>query len=266
MKNSIKQLFDDVRTKNPLIHHITNTVTMNDCANVTLAIGGSPVMADSPEEAPAMTELAQALVINFGTIATDTFQAMIKAGKAANHLGIPVIFDPVGVGATSFRTEKAKELLKEVNIQLIRGNVTEVMGLLGLSAETRGVDAGKTSIDRQQLATKAAQEFRSIVVISGKIDVISDGQNIVSIANGHEMLTKITGTGCMTASLIGCFAGVTENFFHAAIAGISIMSIAGERAVRSLRQGEGVGTFKVKLFDEISSIDGGRWEEEVNFK
>ncbi len=264
-KSAIKDLFEKIKYDSPLVHHITNNVTINDCANATLAIGGSPVMATSIEEVADMVSLADALVINFGTIDTQTFQAMIAASKAANKKGIPVIFDPVGVGATPFRTERAKEFLHKVNVSIVRGNATEVYALIGGNAQTRGVDSGEIPISKEELALKVCKDLQTIIVISGELDVISNGEEIVKIVNGDIWLTKVTGTGCMTNSLIGCFSGITNDLFSAAIAGMSVMSLAGERAKTSLAENDGIGTFKVRLMDEISLIDSKIWEEGVRF-
>ena len=264
-KEIITELFTRLKEKQPLIHHITNNVTINDCANATLAIGGSPVMATSIKEVADMVKLANALVINFGTIDDSTYEAMIRAGQAANEKGIPVIFDPVGVGATPFRTERAFDYLQKVNVSIVRGNATEVFALIGGKAITRGVDAGEISVDKEELAVKAAKQLKAIAVISGELDVISNGEVTVKIANGDIWLTRITGTGCMTASLIGCFAGITDDLFSAAIAGMSVMSLAGERARAQMKERDGMGTYLVKLMDEISLMTGEIWKEEVRF-
>ncbi|KAB2330169.1 hydroxyethylthiazole kinase [Cytobacillus depressus] len=263
--DNIKELFLKIKKGNPLVHHITNNVTINDCANATLAIGGSPVMATSIEEVADMVNLANALVINFGTIDDSTYEAMLRAGKAANKKGIPVVFDPVGVGATPFRTERAIDFLKKVDVSIIRGNATEVFALIGGKAATRGVDAVEITISKEELAKKTAQQLNTIAVISGKHDVISNGEETVKIGNGDIWLTRITGTGCMTASLIASFAGITDDLFSAAIAGMSVMSLAGERAKNRLIDGEGIGTYRVKLIDEISMMDSQIWEEGVRF-
>ncbi|WP_102275489.1 hydroxyethylthiazole kinase [Cytobacillus massiliigabonensis] len=262
-KQEIMNLFNNVRGQNPLVHHITNQVTINDCANATLAIGGSPVMATSIEEVEDMVKLANALVINFGTIDDETYAAMVRAGQAANKKGIPVVFDPVGVGATPFRTDRAKDFIELVKVSIVRGNASEVFALIGGKASTRGVDSGTLSIPLKDLAHNAATELQAITVISGKIDTVSNGKELVQIDNGDIWLTRITGTGCMTASLIACFAGVTEDLFSAAIAGMSVMSLAGERAKQALHDTEGIGTYRMKLMDEIFLMDEHLWAEGV---
>lgn len=262
-KKSMKQLFSLVKAKSPLIHQITNTVTINDCANVTLAIGASPVMAANPEEVADMVQLADALVINFGTITDSTYLAMVRAGKVANHKNIPVIFDPVGVGATHYRTDKASELLQQVDVSVIRGNASEVYTLIGGTATTRGVDSGKITISQKELAQKAATSCKCITVISGEQDVVSDGKKTILIDNGDNWLPKITGTGCMSTSLIACFASITDNLLSASIVGMSAMSIAGELAKRKIKNKEGIGSFKMKLMDEIFLLNASTWEKEV---
>ncbi|WP_010096583.1 hydroxyethylthiazole kinase [Ornithinibacillus scapharcae] len=266
LQENIKLLFSKVIEMQPLVHHITNNVTINDCANVTLAIGGSPVMATSVEEVGDMTQLADALVINFGTIDDAMYQAMILAGQSANRKGIPVIFDPVGVGATPFRTARAKDFIGQVKVSIVRGNASEVFALIGGESKTRGVDAGEISISKEELARTTSKELGVITVISGEEDVISNGADIVRIGNGDINLTKITGTGCMTASLIACFAGVTEYLFEASIAGMSVMSLAGELAGKNLAEYEGLGTFRMKLMDEISLMNGESWEKGVRIR
>lgn len=265
MKQTIKDLFTQVKEVQPLIHHLTNTVTINDCANVTLAIGGSPVMATSVEEVVDMAQLAEALVINFGTIDDAMYEAMKLAGQAANKKGIPIVFDPVGVGATPFRTERAKDYLNTVKVSIVRGNASEVFALIGGNAQTRGVDAGDISISSRELVLDAARKLNAIAVISGKVDYISNGTDVIGIDNGDLLLTKITGTGCTIASLIAAFAGVSTDWFAAAVAGMSTMSIAGELAKKQLKKDEGIGTYRIKLLDQIFLMDGNTWEEGVRF-
>lgn len=266
-KVAIAQLFEKIRNEQPLVHHITNPVTMNDCANTTLAIGGSPVMAMSVEEVGEMASLANALVINFGTIDAVVYEAMVIAGKAANEKGIPVILDPVGVGATQFRREKAADFFEQVDVAIVRGNATEIHACVGGNSSTRGVDVGK--LENQSIATlayEAAKKLQAVIVISGEKDVICNGQQLVTVDNGDIWLTKITGTGCMTASLIGCFAGVTEQYFEAAIAGMSVMSLAGEVAKQALNEEDGIGTFRVQLLDQLFKMDGAFWKERVRYE
>lgn len=263
MLTKIGQLFEQVRYKQPLIHHLTNQVTINDCANITLAIGASPVMASSPLEAADMAKMANTLVINIGTLNSDAFRAMKLAGKAANETGIPVILDPVGVGSTDFRTQSAFEILEQVKVSVIRGNVSEMNCLAGGIRSTKGVDAGKVDQTPEKIAVKVARQYRCIAAVTGKEDVISDGKSVFMIQNGHMCLSRVSGTGCMTTSLIGCFAGVTNHMLHAAVAGVSVMGLAGEEAASLLGERIGLGTYKMKLIDSISFMNSNHWQKGV---
>lgn len=263
----IQNLFAEVKRQEPLVHHITNPVTVNDCANSTLAIGGSPVMATSREEVAEMVGLANALVINFGTIDAPTYDAMVLAGQAANEKGIPVILDPVGVGATTFRNNKVADYLASVDVSIIRGNATEIHALIGGKSVTRGVDAGDMKgLSKSAIARQAAHDLQAIIVMSGEADIVSSTSKQVTIENGDIWLTKVSGTGCMTASLIGCFAGVTKDYFHAAIAGMSTMSLAGEYAKEAIGEMDGIGTYHMRLKDEIFHMNGDRWLKGVRLK
>jgi hydroxyethylthiazole kinase len=260
----ISQLVDDVRKKQPLVHHITNYVTVNDCANMALAVGGSPVMADEIEEVEDMVSIANALVINMGTLNKRTVESMLAAGKKANELGIPVIFDPVGVGATRYRTLIAQRLIEEIKFTVIRGNISEIKAISGVQATTRGVDASeedsselKDGREAQRLAQNLSRKLGCVVAITGAVDTISNGEKTFSIHNGHPMLSKISGTGCMCTTLIGVCCGATDDFILGAAAGVLIMDLAGERAYESLdKVCSGVGSFKVKLMDQVSRISG----------
>lgn len=264
--DNMLQLFSEIKAKKPLIHHITNSVTMNDCANVTLAVGASPVMASAIEEAADMAKLADSLVLNLGTITEQAFTAMIAAGKAANAKGIPVVLDPVGAGATAFRTEKAGILLEEVDISIIRGNASEISALIGGEMNTKGVDAGEVSLSIRELAQVAADKLQAVIVISGAKDTVCGGVNITEISNGDIWLTNVTGTGCMATSIIASMAAVADDHYSAAIAGISIMSLAGELARKKVREEEGIGTFRMKLMDEIFLMNAESWEKGVKLE
>ncbi|MBM7645959.1 hydroxyethylthiazole kinase [Scopulibacillus daqui] len=250
----IYELFNKIKDKQPLVHHITNSVTMNDCANAVLALGGRPVMADSPNEAAEMAAQSSSLVINIGTLAEETVELMLKAGKAANEKGIPVIFDPVGVGATQFRSQSAKTILANIDCSIICGNMSEIRALAGLPSSGQGVDSGDSMDGAEELAKELAGELKATIAITGAIDAVSDGERTVRIQNGHPMLASLTGTGCMTNSLIGVFAGTENKPFEAAAAGILAMGLAGEKAYRHLAANEGAGMFRVRLFDALSTL------------
>ena len=253
---SLAQLLTKVKDKTPLVHQITNYVTVNDCANIVLALGGSPVMADDEAEVEEMVSIASALVINIGTLNARTIKSMLLAGKKANQLGVPVILDPVGVGATALRTETAEKIIAEIRLSVLRGNKSEIKAVAGFGTKTRGVDSiddtlGAGTVDGTELAKNLADRLHCTVAITGKQDVISDGVKTGLIDNGHQILSKVTGTGCMATALIGCYAGVTEDNFLAAAAGIMTMGLAGEKAWAEAASSAGIGSFKVALFDWI---------------
>lgn len=253
--DKIVKSLEVLREQCPLIHHITNQVTINDCANITLAIGASPVMTSDPREVVEMVAHAGALVLNIGTLHEQSVTAMLAAGKAAANLGIPIVLDPVGVGATKLRTQVAQELLQELPITIIRGNLGEIMCLTKQTTAMKGVDSQTTITITPELACHAAKSLGTVVAITGKIDAISDGEETILLGNGHEMLTKVTGTGCMTTSLIASFAAVTTPLL-AAVSGITAMGLAGERAASDLPYDKGIGTFRVNLFDRIYLLTG----------
>lgn len=253
-KNALGQLLFAVKERKPLVHHITNYVTVNDCANVVLALGGSPVMADDKRETEDMTALASSLVLNIGTLHSESLVSMILSGIKANELGIPVILDPVGAGATEFRTRAAEEILQKVKISVLRGNMSEIRVLAGMSAKTRGVDSGDSISGGQEIAGALARELGCTAVITGEKDIITDGKSTVIVENGHKMLTGVTGTGCMATSLIGTYCGVSSDYLKAALAGIVTMGLAGEKAFLELNGSAGIGTFRMKLFDFTSNL------------
>lgn len=262
INEKIKELLYSIKAKKPLVHHITNYVTANDCANIVLAIGGSPVMADAIEEVEDMVTIASALVINIGTLNNVKVESMIKAGKKANEIGVPVILDPVGVGATPYRKEVALRLIKNINFAVIRGNLAEIKTLSGMNAISKGVDSEEIqSGNVNDIALALALKLKTVVAITGKVDYVSDGSKVISIKNGHEMLATVTGTGCMCTSLIGSYCGVTKDYLTAAVAGIMTMGIAGEIAFKRLSEYDGSGNFKVKLIDAIYKFSSDDVEE-----
>lgn len=253
------QLINQVREQSPLVHHITNYVTVNDCANITLAIGASPIMADALEEAAEITQIASGLVLNMGTLNKRTVASMIESGKMANKIGIPVILDPVGAGASSFRNETAAKLLKEIKIDILRGNISEIKFLAGLDSETKGVDASENdwtdSTDARKIAQDLAIRLDCVVAITGKVDFVSDGNRTVAIENGHDMLSQLTGTGCMCSSLIGSYCGAaTKKLFEATVTALITMGVAGELSFEEAGE-RGNGSFRVSLQDTISKMD-----------
>lgn len=256
INNQIYKVLENVKKKSPLVHHITNYVTVNDCANIVLAIGGSPVMADDKNEVEEMVSIASALVLNIGTLNTRTIESFILAGKKANELNIPVILDPVGIGATTLRNKVVERILKEVKLSVLRGNMSEIKNIYGIETETKGVDSVDDSLDGgKEIAVNLAKRLNCIVAITGAVDIISDGKKVYSINNGHKMLSSITGTGCMSSSLIGACCGAEENSLYGAITGIMIMGISGEKAQERLKHNEGLGSFRVYLVDAVSNFN-----------
>ena len=243
-----------VKQRSPLVHQITNYVTVNDCANITLAVGGSPVMADALEEAADMAGLAQVLVLNIGTLNVRTRASMLAAGKRARERGIPVILDPVGIGATALRTETVKLIIEEVRPTVIRGNMSEIKCLAGLDVAIKGVDSIADTGQGAQVASSLARQLHCIIAITGKQDVVSDGARTTLIDNGHELLSKVTGTGCMTTALVGTYCGAIQDAYVGTVAGILTMGLAGEIAQHALQPGEGIGMFRVRLFDAIYNL------------
>lgn len=255
LNNKFSDIIYSVKDKKPLIHHITNYVTVNDCANVVLALGGRPVMADSPLEVEEFTSMASALVINTGTLNKEKLESFLLAGKRANELGIPVVLDPVGVGASNFRNNAVNNILKEVKLSVLRGNMSEIKNIYGIKTITRGVDSLEGSVEEGQvIAKELAKRLKTTVAISGRIDIISNGNKTYTLHNGCENLSNLTGTGCMASSLIASCCGVEGESIYGAVAGFSIMSISGEKARNLLKPGQGLGSFKVYLMDSISNF------------
>ena len=250
-KQQISDLFSRVREKRPLVHHITNYVTVNDCANITICAGGAPVMADAAEEVAEMTAIASALVLNIGTLNKVQVESMVLAGQMANDRKIPVILDPVGVGATQYRTKTARRLLDVLDIAIIKGNAGEIGVLAGAEAEVRGVDSHGLAGNPVTIAQDFAQVAGLTVVVSGATDIITDGKTTNLVENGHPMMGNISGTGCMAASVTGAFAAESKDRVLASTAALAAFGIAGERAAASAR---GPFSFKTALFDELASL------------
>lgn len=243
-----------VKRESPLIHHITNFVTVNDCANIVLALGGSPVMTDDIREVEDMVSISSALVINIGAVDPHISEAMLIAGKKAKELDVPVILDPVGVGSTTFRTDFTQKILEEMKISVICGNMSEIKVLAGVKTKVKGVDSTDTTIGGEEIAEKLALKYKCIVAATGKQDIITSGKETYVVKNGHEMLSKVTGTGCMCTSLIGTYSAVNSNFLNSAVAGVLTMGLAGEKAFKNLKKDEGTGTFRVRIIDSVSNL------------
>ena len=246
-----KAILEMVHEIHPLVHHITNYVTVNDCANITLSFGGSPVMAHAHEEVADMVGIANALVLNIGTLDPYQVKAMYLAAEAAEERNIPIILDPVGAGATPYRTEVAKDLLSEFPIAVVKGNAGEIGTLAGVQAGTRGVDSAGISGEPIFVAKELAEAEGVIVAMSGATDIISDGNRVVLVKNGSPLMGGISGTGCMSASLVGSCAGVTSDYLAATATALCAFGIAGEHAAL---HADGPLSFKIRLFDAVHKL------------
>jgi len=252
-----------IRETKPLIHHITNWVTIYDCANMTRAFGALPVMAHAPEECADMTAISSALVLNIGTLTSEIIDAMILSASVANEKRIPVILDIVGVGATKFRDEMAAKILDFVHIDIIKGNYSEIAKLAGESTETKGVETTSINADPIVVAKGLAKSKSSIVVMTGKEDIISDGKKIYIIRNGNEQMGSIVGTGCMAGSIIGVFASVNSDYCDASKDALCYFGVAGELAAE---KSNGPGSFSVNLYDEVFNLSDEKVKNMMNFE
>jgi hydroxyethylthiazole kinase len=240
-----------VRERKPLVHQITNYVVMNETANATLALGALPVMAHAREEVEEMVRLAGALVLNIGTLSPAWIDSMLAAGAAANDAGVPVVLDPVGAGATSYRTETARRILDEVDVAVLRGNAGEAATLVGAEAEVRGVESIAAGSDAAEIARAAASTLGLVASVTGPVDHVSDGDRVSAVANGDPLLAAVTGTGCMSSAITGCFLAVDEPF-DAAVAALVAFGVAGEDAAR---EAKGPGSFHAALYDALAALD-----------
>ena len=239
-----------LRERKPLVHQITNYVVMNETANATLALGALPVMAHAPEEVEEMAANAGALVLNIGTLSEHWIEAMLLAGKAAKG---PIVLDPVGAGATRYRTETARRLLDQLDITVVRGNAAEVATLAGREAQIRGVESIGAEGSAADLAREASRALGSIVSVTGPTDHVSDGERVIAISNGHELLGTVSGTGCMSTAVTGSFlAAKPEEPLEAAAEALAAFGVAGEDAARDA---QGPGTFHARLYDALYNLD-----------
>lgn len=246
------RLLKKIKEKKPLVHHLTNWVTIYDCANIVKVLGASPVMAHSKEEVAEMAQIASSLVLNIGTLTPEFIEAMKIAAKSANKKGIPVILDVCGAGATSLRDRKSFELLDETRIDILKGNASEIARISGARVKTKGVDTSAVNKNMLRLARELAAKRKCTVVVTGKEDIVTDAKKSYIIKNGSYLMTQIVGTGCMAASVIGTFAAVEKDLAYAATAGLLSFEIAAECAAKV---SQGPGTFKEKIFDCIFKLD-----------
>jgi hydroxyethylthiazole kinase len=250
------QTLRELRERKPLVHQITNYVVMNETANATLALGALPVMAHAPQEVEEMAAAAGALVLNIGTPSEHWIEAMLLAGKAA---GGPIVLDPVGAGATRYRTETAKRLLDELEVAVVRGNPAEVATLAGREAEIRGVESIGAAGSGAELAGAAAQMLGTVAAVTGPTDYISDGDRVIAVSNGHELLGTVSGTGCMSTAVTGAFlAAKPEEPLEAAAEALVAFGVAGEDAARDAK---GPGTFHAALYDALYNLDPATLDE-----
>lgn len=247
----IPSLLKKIEVERPLIHHLTNFVVMNDTANLTLAYKALPVMAHAEEEVEEMVGLAGALVLNPGTLTREWVASMIKAGKKANELKVPVVLDPVGAGATRFRTESNLKILQEVNVAVLRGNPGEIAALVGQESVVKGVESVGEVSGLERMVLNSAKLIGAVVAATGGRDIVSDGHKIVVVDNGHPWMRTITGTGCMATTAIASFCSVTDDYFLGTIAGLVTFEIAAEIAAH---QALGPQSFKTALFDSLFNL------------
>lgn len=248
----ISEEIERIRSTRPLIHHITNWVTIYDCAQITRAVGALPVMAHAEEEVEEMVCLASALVLNIGTLTTDLIEAMILAGRRANERGIPVVLDAVGAGATALRTRSALKIMNAVDVDVIKGNAGEVATLAGTRAEVKGVESISVDGHIESVATDLAERRNAVVLVTGAVDLVTDGERIAEVRNGHPMMGAVVGTGCMAASVTGAFTAVSSDALLAASRAMASFGIAGEKAAKDAN---GPMDFKMRLMDEMSSLN-----------
>ena len=253
----LKSLLEKLREKRPLVHNITNYVVMNFTANTLLAMGASPVMAHAVDEVEEMVALAGALVINIGTLSQQWLESMLKAGKKANELGVPVVLDPVGSGATSFRTYAFRTLVKELRVSVVRGNPSEILSIGSDYVGTKGVETAHQAEEALQAAKVVARDIDSVAAITGPVDLVTDGERVIRCSNGHPLLGLVTGTGCAATAAIAAFNSVTRDSLEAAAAGLAFFGLAGELAGAT---GNSPGSFMISLLDALYEITPERFQ------
>jgi hydroxyethylthiazole kinase len=259
----LKSLLEKLREKRPLVHNITNYVVMNFTANALLAMGASPVMAHAVEEVEEMVALAGALVINIGTLSRQWLESMLKAGKKANELGVPVVLDPVGSGATSFRTRAFRTLVKELRLSVVRGNPSEILSIGSDQVRTKGVETAHQTEEALQAAKMVARDIDSVAAITGPVDLVTDGDRVIRCSNGHPLLGLVTGTGCAATAAIAAFNSVTSDSLEAAAAGLAFFGLAGELAGA---KGNSPGSFMMSLLDALHEITPEWFQEKARLQ
>ena len=263
-----------VREKCPLIHNITNYVTVNDCANVLLALGASPIMADDKNEVCEITSICGGLNINIGTLNERTIESMLIAGVRANELNHPVVLDPVGAGASCLRTDTAFKLLNKIKFTVIRGNISEIKALAGISANAQGVDANisdKVSDENLDSAISFIKAFAkktgAVVAVTGAIDIVSDCEKAYVIRNGHSMMSQVTGTGCMLSAITAAYVTANpESILEATAVAVCTMGIAGEIAHKRLKDSDGNATYRNYIIDAIYNMTVNQIKEGAKYE
>ncbi|MFC1726204.1 hydroxyethylthiazole kinase [candidate division KSB1 bacterium] len=251
LKSQIGNDLKLIREKKPLVHSITNYVVMNSTANALLSIGASPIMAHAQEEVEELVSFSAALVLNIGTLENYWIESMLIAGKMANSINIPVILDPVGSGATKLRTESSKRILNNIDVAVIRGNASEVLSLAKEGSKTKGVDSIHSVDDAAEAGKILAKEWNTVIAITGAVDMVTDGETVYRISNGHPLMGMVTGTGCTATVIAASFAAVNNNYLEAAAGGLVMFGLAGEKASEDTNL---PGTYGIKLIDHLNSI------------
>ena len=274
MQQVLKTMLENVRAKSPLVHNITNYVTVNDVANVLLAAGGSPIMSDDADDVEDITSICGGLNINIGTLNKNTIPSMFLAGKKANELGHIVLLDPVGAGASRLRTDTANRLMQEVRFDAVRGNISEIKTLCTGSGSTKGVDADAVDAvteanldDGVQLVKAFAQKTGCIIAVTGAIDLVSDGERCWCIRNGRAEMSRITGTGCQLSALMTAFLVANpDRKLDAAAAAVCMMGLAGEIGWANMQPGDGNSTYRDRIIDAIFNMTGDALEEGAKYE
>lgn len=261
--NELATALENVRTSTPLVHCITNYVTVNDCANALLACGGSPIMSDEPEDVVDITTICGGLVLNIGTLNKQTIAGMRAAGKRASELGHPIVLDPVGAGASALRTATASEILDTMDVAVIRGNMSEIKAVAGASAATRGVDVNPDDVVTDEnlaasaaFAKELAKKTGAIIAITGAIDIVANDERAFAIRNGSAIMGKITGAGCMLSCLVGAYSVANkENMLEGVVAAIAGEGLCGQIAAERMTEADGNGSFRTYLLDAMYNLD-----------
>jgi len=270
----LEDCITEVREKSPLIHNITNYVTVNDVANILLALGANPIMSDEPEDVQDITSICGGLNINIGTLNKRSIEAMFLAGHRANELGHAVLLDPVGAGASRLRTETALKLSEEIRFDMIRGNISEIKTMACGSGTTKGVDADtadavtEENLDRMVLFAKSFAEDRNcIIAITGAIDLVADKKQCYVIRNGRPEMCRITGTGCQLSGMMTAFAVANpERRLEAAAASVCAMGLAGEIGFANMREGDGNSTYRNRIIDAVYNMNAGQLKEGAKYE